>query len=200
VPTLTEHLESLAPALDVHGAWACFANPKTASKSIGEVLDHRQILRHRGPRNWQRFWDEVYAPRIDEVLLFTFVRNPWDKVVSTFHFLQQNKEIGPYWSFRDYVKQVLKKDGHSVNRHFNPQIDTVAYRRRPIPLMYVGRFENLHEDWARIARMLGESEELPVKNQSRHDRYETYYDDESRDIVASIYSREIKFLKYRFGK
>ena len=194
-----KYLESLYPDLDARGQWACVGNAKTAQKSIMlGVLYGRQVRHRRGPRNWQAVWDNVFAPRPDDVLWFTFVRNPFDYVVSAFHFLQQRGEIASQWGFQAYVHEVLGVEGPSVNRHFREQHLTCTFEGESVPGMFVGRFEHLQRDWAYIAGRIGAQHVLPHRSQSTHKRYTEYYDDESREVVEKLYRLDLELLGYTF--
>lgn len=202
-PAIIDHLKNipLAPAIDVLGQWVCCANGKTASTSmIGGKFGDRQILQRRGRRNWNAVWEQVIVPRIDSLLLFTFVRNPWDKVVSAFHFLQQSGKIQDHWTFGDYVKQVLAKEWPDGDKHFRLQSPSFLFDGHLIPGMFVGRFERLERDWAYVAGVLGVSSTLAHRNRSKHEPYADCYDDESREIVRTIYHVEIDALGYEFGQ
>jgi hypothetical protein len=188
--------------LDVLGQWVYLPNPKTAQKSmmVG-VMNHRQITVSRGVRNYDRVWNQVIVPNIDSVHIFTFVRNPWDKVVSALHFLQQAHNHRKFrgYTFQDFVKKLLAVHGPGIDRHFRPQAQTFLCQGDFIPNVFVGRFENLHEDWASVADTLGVERELPCVNKSEHEPYETYYDDECVEIVGKLYAEEIKALGYEFA-
>ena len=202
---VVRHMLSLPfmPVLDVLGQWVCCPNPKTATGSmVGIALSDRQILHREGPRSWDRVWLQIIGPRLDELFLFTFVRNPWDKVVSAFFWLQQKKrnEIASDMSFREFVTEDLASVGTSVNRHFAEQWPTFMFCGQPIPGMFVGRFERLHEDWAYVAGRLRLPKDLPHKNVSQHRHYTEYYDDECVEIVRALYHEEIAELGYEFGQ
>jgi hypothetical protein len=65
---------------------------------------------------------------------------------------------------------------------------------------YVGRFENLDVDFAEICSRLGlQPPALGHENRSegRVD-YRTYYCEETRDIVARYFSRDIENFGYNF--
>jgi hypothetical protein len=63
---------------------------------------------------------------------------------------------------------------------------------------FVGRFERLEPDFDAVARRLGVSRTLPVRNQSPHRDYRTYYDTESQAIVADFYRKDVDLFAYRF--
>lgn len=205
---LAEHLRDLhiPPVLDGQGQWVHCQNAKTGTTSINEGVFGRErcVIRHRDPSKWKRVWEEIIAPNLDNLVLFTSVRNPWDRIYSAVthcqtHASHPKNKVDPAWEFTDYVKEVLAVEGPLINKHFVPQYETVRFEGEPIPGMFIGRFERLHEDWARLAEMLGVRKDLPHRNRRSHPHYVEQYDDESREIVGRLYRKEIKALGYRFG-
>ena len=205
---LVEYIHGLPipPVLDVRGEWVHCNNLRVASTSINiGVLRQRIIIHNRGHRNWDRVWQEIIVPHWDRLVLFSFVRNPWDKVCSAFHHCRdraRNREnkIDKKWTFNDWVQKVLAVKGTSVNRHFYPQYDNVCFRGGFIPGMFVGRFERIDRDWNTIATKLGIKTRLPKTNKGDQGSYVKKYDSRSRQIVSELYAPEIELLGYRFGK
>lgn len=153
---------------------------------------------------------------------FTVVRNPWDKMVSFYHYqVKRGWRLEWGWSsnneptFIEFIKII---DGFTKERqieiwpekkHYqhksgtmrmSNQIDWLIDSNNTIPLNYICRFEYLQKDFNKVCDDIGfPKTELPYYNKSNHLHYSTYYDDETRDIVARRFSKDIEYFGYRFN-
>ncbi len=122
---------------------------------------------------------------------FSFDRNPWDRQVSFYHQRYRRRPKPP--SFDEF----LRSDRHA--RLNNYEIYSLGGE---VCVDFVGRYENLKEDFDRILRQIGISDslELPCVKSFTPMRvpYQIYYTDQTRDLVAEWYSREINLLGYAF--
>jgi len=199
-PRTLAYLKSQRPQLDVLGKWVYLPNARTGSTSItGALLDDRAIMWQRGWRNWERVWGQLIEPRADDVLFFTFVRNPWERVVSAWSFLRGKRRIGRSLTFPQYVN-----GGHLLDpaqEHFyKPQAPSFMMGGAMLDEVFVARHEAREEDWRVIAERIGAPTVLPHRNPAWHEHYVTYYDPESVRTVGRLYATEIEALEYEFGE
>lgn len=202
---LLDHVYNLPspPVLDVLGKWVHLRNARTGTTSMDEgPLRGRCVMRHRDKHLWNTVWENLIVPN-EGVVLFTFVRNPWDRVCSAFFQCRdraktQENKIDQSWAFHDWVKNVLADRGPSINMHFAEQYPTAYlddYR-----FGFVGRYEKMKADWERLSRTIGASDEIPHWNHSSHGAYIDHYDDESVKVVEELYKRDIEAFGYEFGE
>jgi hypothetical protein len=153
---------------------------------------------------------------------FCFVRNPWDRCVSWYHYLKA-KGRGRYHhrsrryknsEFRDFVINEdnkfyyhmpwAKQSPHlhrmlKVKSPFDEQIDWIS-KDGEIVVDFVGRFENIEKDFDYVCEKIGHPKpNLKHVRSSKHGHYTEYYDDETADIIAERFKRDIETFGYQFG-
>ncbi len=147
--------------------------PKTAGSSVAQAL-FGQNSRHVPYFEYQR----ANPGKFRRFFKFAFVRNPWDRLVSTYFFLQagglneqdriwSEKHLSEYRDFGDFVRGWVSERNILSWVHFHPQ-----------------SYFLLDEAGALMA--------------SDHHHYASYYDSDTREIVGRIYARDIEAFGYRF--
>ncbi len=144
-----------------------------------------QLLRDHLPTDvWQRLFK------------FAFVRNPWDRLVSQYKYILQVPahhrhrlvqkmtfaEFADYWTGGGYASQTA----------------FVTDSTGTVIVDFIGRCENIDDDFAHICRQLGVEPNIGHANRSRRKDYRSYYDAHSRDMVAARLRDELDMFEYTF--
>jgi len=126
---------------------------------------------------------------------FGFVRNPWDWQVSLYTYMLKNKnhfqhKLIKKMNFEEYIQWRVDKDLRFQKDFFfdvkgNKLVD------------FIGKFENLNNDFKIICVKIGVDATLPHLNKSRTDPdYLSYYSQETIDLVYDAFKDDIKTFKY----
>lgn len=137
---------------------------------------------------------------------FCFVRNPWDRLVSLYHYTLQ-KEALKYHNkektIPEFTKNILNA-GSFENwiRSENiggSQFDMISNNYDELMVDFVGKSENIQNDFSYICGVIGlENIVLDKSNTSKRGNYKTYYSEETRQIVARHCKKDIEYFKYNF--
>ena len=181
--------------------------PKTAGSSVTVSLknlgqdDAKSSYQHITCQNLKKIFDNQRWTWSD-YFKFSFVRNPFARIVSEFHYVKDghNKNRKKY-KF-DFKKFICKKyfETHVWHHHADPQLNFISLNKK-IEVDFIGRVENLQQDLNIICDKIGiPRQELPHYNKTEHKHYTEYYDDETRQLVAEKYAKDIEYFGYEFGK
>lgn len=159
------------------------------------------------------FQDGVLSPefirgdlsKYSDYLIFSISRNPWDRFVSGWKYLQ--KDFPKYE--RTFIKGLSLKEtllnlpqtGHDYRHITRNQVDILIDKSGKSILNDLIRFENFQQDFNTVCDKIGiPQQQLPHTNKTNHKHYTEYYDEETREIVAKKYARDIEYFGYKFGE
>jgi len=125
---------------------------------------------------------------------FAFVRNPWDLLVSSYHFLRRHPEhrrARHTACFEGYVD-------YEIGRGKLRQLPMVADHTGRLLVDFVGRFETLDRDFLAVCRRIGVAAALPHLNRTEHGDYRRLYSDRLAERVAEHFVADIAHFGYTF--
>ena len=145
------------------------------------------------------------AQLFDKLFKFAFVRNPWDLQVSSYHHIRREvpEIMESIEGFPQFIRWKLDPERpyqYHVDTSIELQCDYLVDLRGKVIVDFVGRYERLQEDFDEACRRIGiPPRKLPEKRKAK-DRgaYREYYDDETAEMVARHFRRDIEEFGYRF--
>ena len=189
--------------------------PKCAGSTIECVLGGGQYVSwddsnkiwmpHATAQQIKKFYCKGY----DEYFSFSFVRNPWDRSLSDYLWMQKDLRIRDTFknflllqgSFDDERLKCPPKSHTTRHDHLLCQCDFLLNENGQLMVDFVGKFENLQEGFDTVCDEIGIAhQQLPHTNKGNHKHYTQYYDDETREIVAEKYAKDIAAFGYKFGE
>lgn len=199
-----------------------FPIPKAASSSIKKVIA-KDLGLYRGADIHELSYPAIphaFLKRCKGYFKFAFVRNPWDRAVSCYlnkilkdpgvNEDQYEKGIYKYWakynlfhagmSFAEFVDAVCRIPDVEADAHFRCQASFFKTPAGDLEMDFIGRFENLAEDFRFAAGKIGwAGVELEHVNRSeRQKSYRDYYDERTCEKISRRYSNTITRFQYVF--
>jgi len=187
--------------------------PKTAGTSIGKWMKD-----NRGDSEYQEWWDHptlsMMIGDVEPDFTFATVRNPWDRLVSAYHFAKNIKSPNPnisseqaQWlmnavngytewpSFDTWIKNLPNfklLEGWWWN-YMNLQSDWIDPR-----VDFVIKMEELEKDFFIVQQVFDCFKPLENLLVSDHTNYRDYYTDDTRKLVEKWFGPDIDAWKYSF--
>lgn len=183
--------------------------PKCAGTAVARAVFGQDKFAHRSVAEYQ----VIFSPEeFAAFYKFTVVRNPWDRLVSAWHFLSSGQgtdadrrwseqHLGRFRDFADFVMNGLGRPALLRRHHLRPQHTYVCLPGSDRMLVdQVCRTEKLQEGVDVVCRALGLPKvEVPRINTSKHKDYREYYDDRTRARVGEVYATDVRLFGYSFG-
>lgn len=183
--------------------------PKCGGNSVMSILNDNVFTIGHDIRDSHYKYLRDY-PLNDNRYVFTFTRNPWDRLVSSYFYLKtggiiaaDKADYSHYLShYSDFKDMIINWDDMLYNQiHFKPQYEWICDKHGKLLPDHIGKVEDMQQHIDIISKRLGVQQcKLPQKNKSKHKHYTEYYDDETREIVAKKYAKDIEYFGYEFGE
>jgi len=161
--------------------------------------------------------------QFDIYFKFSVVRNPWDRAISMYKYFGYATKC----DFKSFLKGAFLKEKWTKKYWFvGPQNEFIYDTDGKRNVNFIAKFENLEDDFRYVCQQIGlpnikvphinSSEKKTEKsgskmkdfvkyflqNKSRSfpqfKRYQDYYDNESREMVAELYKADIEIFGYQF--
>ncbi len=189
--------------------------PKCGGKSVWQALPLKLRNKHgKVPTHLPLFCTDYP----EGAFTFGFVRNPWDRQVSFYHYMcQRKRNIGDSYNKSELKSMGFKKwllefnYNHYVNRQkpivnkWGVSLEVPIQKRSQMHWLtgcvFIGRFETFTDDLCEAARLGGfKLGTLKHINSSKHKHYTEYHDNETIAFIEKHFRQEIERFGYRYGE
>jgi len=195
--------------------------PKTGGTSIEKLFDSNAdkkdvAMKHAklsdfadSSPDWSKFKNYFY---------FSFVRNPWDLTVSMYKYLWTSSYAWPTkwrvkhkkfskltfsnWVNHDFFQSpTIKSSDVASNGGIGKLQSNWLQSKNKLKPDFIGKFENLQEDFNIVCDKIGiPRQKLPHTNKTKRKHYTEYYNNETKQIVAEKFAKDIELFGYKFGE
>ena len=193
--------------------------PKTAGQSVSGALKpftlplHKRVVQRLGRHAFRRSKYDHYSlypggqhataqeirsflgqREFENFYSFAFVRNPWDRMVSTYNFAKRRPKS---YRYKFAINSTLDEFVESLPQlKMKQQVEYIFDETGSVMVDKVGRFETLADDFAEICDHIGISVRLPHRNKTNHDDYRRSLSDTSRELIAKHFADDIREFGY----
>jgi len=164
-------------------------------QGIGDHIPARFMRQYLSDKSWEN------------IFTFTLVRNPWDRQVSMYFYRLRKGHFTEKLGFRDYILRLQdafagnKVELFSYHAFYLGCCDYILDEQNKVMVSFVGRYENRERDIRTIGERIGYPElgKLFIQTGARDKaHYSHYYNDETREIIATLYRNDISIFGYEF--
>ncbi|MCL6219173.1 sulfotransferase family 2 domain-containing protein [Zunongwangia pacifica] len=137
---------------------------------------------------------------------FTFVRNPWDRVISDYFWLKNDQGIKgslkKYLTQKGEFQDTLTQKGTLKFRgdHLYPQTSFFDVKG-DYQLNHVGRFESIDSDFKFVLNQLQIEDDFALhlnKRNKKRKHYSRFFTESNKKRVEEVFKQDIKLLHYSF--
>src|SRR5690606_4582096 len=182
--------------------------PKTAGTSIINAIT-QQPVSGRLHLPWY-IYEKANPSKFARYFKFAFVRNPWDRTFSAYNYLMRggNKsndqiktdQLRKYKDFDDFVINGLGTGMHRNIPLFLPQAQFIIGFDQQPAVDFIGRVENIEEDYGKIAEKLRSPKRLPEINISTSPiTDQPYRTPRAIESIHDLYRQDVELFRYSFS-
>jgi hypothetical protein len=170
----------------------CYKAAQRFGLNLPQPLNPRPTVEHAFA---ERVAAQIGMEQFKSYFSFALVRNPWDWQVSLFNYMRKKTEHPQHQlglQFRDFDEYIHWRCAEEVRF----QKTYICDQDDNLLVDFVGRYENLEQDFKTICGRIGIQAELPMLNVHKTKPYQEYYTAETIELVRKTFAPDIEMFGY----
>lgn len=174
---------------------------------VSDITNHKAGVKF--PRHAKIIAAYEILPRdvFNKMFKFAFVRNPWDLQVSSYHHVKKErphllKNIKSFEEFLIFKLEESRPYHYILDASKEPQWLSLIDLSGNCLVDFIGRFENLEQDFQKVLTHLGIKKKIALphkrKSKTREKDYRKYYNERTYDLIEKHFKLDIENLGYTF--
>lgn len=181
--------------------------PKAAGLSLYKAVFKIDSFGHETIRHYEDFLSQR---ELKKYYKFSFVRNPYDRIHSAYYYLRAGgrehaidleyaQMLQHINSFESFILDWLNKENIYKIQHFIPQTYFLKNYNNEIKFDFIGKFENLEQDFGVVTKNLNIDIELLFLNKTKSKKlnFMSEYTQEMFKVVNELYHEDFELLGYK---
>ena len=146
---------------------------------------------------------------LNNIFFFTCLRNPWDRMVSFFHYIREidiTKNHKDWAKYHEICKKMTFTDFVLYANDYPFYIGACkSYKKRltyknKILSDYIINYHTIDRDILFLKKIFCINNNLQKMNSSKHKIYKFYYTSKTEEIIRNLFKDDIDFFEYSFDK
>jgi hypothetical protein len=175
--------------------------PKTAGTSVSQAI-YQEQPKHHSVHTFQKLDNEKF----EKYFKFAFVRDPFERLYSIYNYARKIShpiykgpltEVSDFDTFERFVIEWCTESRIKSHYFLKPQFDYLSLDGTQLNVNFVGRFENIEDDFNNLCNLLNINASLPMINVGTQKKLnKIYYTNEMRRNVEQIYLYDFENFGY----
>ena len=138
----------------------------------------------------------LFRKDFENYFKFAFVRNPWERICSSYFYIKKDKNHPAHFEtletkdVNEFISREIYIEKSQTQYIFDDNDNQIVD--------YVGRYENLQNDFKKVLDLLKIDLRLEKLNSGSYKNYKEILNQNSIEIINERYKKEIKIFKYDF--
>jgi len=168
---------------------------KNTIKKYSEARNRQGTIstKHQTIREVQQHFPHL---DLDKYFKFTFVRNPYERHISLYNWSRSSGAISSTLSFLNFTKKVVNREYKKYPYRYIRQVDWLRKKNGDLCIDFVGKFENISDDFKKVCNLIGHQIPLKKTNISTQHINLSHMSHDVSSLIYNFYAEDFDIFGY----